>query len=283
MLPFEMITGYRSRMFRTAPGLALKSSEEAIRFVDDSGYIFFWPISGITLPSLWAAAAGDRPVADAHDDPGHVTWSWKDELLDKHVWYYGRVLRRRNTIISLAEIPYFYALSPNYGDPDQDYLEQYENGHLTREAKILYEAILHDGPLDTLALRRKANLAGLGSESKFARALDDLQIDLRIIPVGIARVGGWRYAFIYDIVSRHFPDLSKRAHNITESEARQNIIHHYLQMTGAIQTQDIAKLFNWPITTVSKTLDDLTSQGAIHLDVEFSDQPGKWVLLNKLI
>ena len=53
------------------------------------------------MPSLWVAVAGDRPVPDEHDDPGHVTWGWKDGLLGKRRWYYGRVLRKRNTFISL--------------------------------------------------------------------------------------------------------------------------------------------------------------------------------------
>ena len=49
------------------------------------------------MPSLWTAVAGDRPVADAHDDPGHITWGWKDRSLDKKIWYYGKILRRKAT------------------------------------------------------------------------------------------------------------------------------------------------------------------------------------------
>ncbi|MCK7520523.1 MAG: hypothetical protein MZV64_23930 [Ignavibacteriales bacterium] len=51
---------------------------QASTFVNRRGFVFFWPISGIDLPSLWTAVAGDRPVADKHDDPGHITWGWKD-------------------------------------------------------------------------------------------------------------------------------------------------------------------------------------------------------------
>jgi len=61
--------------------------EEAIRYVNERGFIYFWPINGILLPSLWEAVSGDRPVPNEHDDPGHVTWGWKDSLLGKHVWY----------------------------------------------------------------------------------------------------------------------------------------------------------------------------------------------------
>ena len=80
--------------------------------------------------------AGDRPVADAHDDPGHVSWGWKDTLLGQKRVYYARVIKKRNTFLSLEALPYFYALSPNYGSPEEDYLIDYEAGRLTAEARV---------------------------------------------------------------------------------------------------------------------------------------------------
>ncbi|MSP13309.1 MAG: hypothetical protein EXR62_10185 [Chloroflexi bacterium] len=47
--------------------------EEAITYLNQRGFIFFWPIKDVVLPSLWGAVAGNRPVAAEHDDPGHVT------------------------------------------------------------------------------------------------------------------------------------------------------------------------------------------------------------------
>jgi hypothetical protein len=75
------IQNYRLKSFRIQPNLRIKTQSEAIEFVNERGFIFFWSISGISFPSLWTAVAGDRPVADEHDDPGHITWRWKDDLL----------------------------------------------------------------------------------------------------------------------------------------------------------------------------------------------------------
>ncbi|MGW8251657.1 MAG: AlkZ-related protein, partial [Anaerolineales bacterium] len=105
-LPWKLITAYRSRTFRTMPGNRLRTRDEAVDFVKERGFILFWPIKGITYPSLWTAVAGDRPVADQHDDPGHVTWGWKDALLGGQAWYYAKVLRKKSTIISLPVAPY---------------------------------------------------------------------------------------------------------------------------------------------------------------------------------
>ena len=85
----------------------LKTVEQAIGFVEERGFIFFWPIKGIEFPSLWTAVAGDRPVASEHDDPGHVTWGWKDQMLGKRQWYYAKMLRKKATLISLEVAAYF--------------------------------------------------------------------------------------------------------------------------------------------------------------------------------
>ena len=148
-LSYERILSYREDTFRLSPDLKLGNKEQAVNYVNERGFIYFWPIKGITLPALWTAVAGDRPVADEHDDYGHVTWGWKDELLAARRWYYGKVLRKKATIISLDVAPVFYALSENYGEPELDYLDQYKAGQLTHEAKTVYEVLLQNGPLDT--------------------------------------------------------------------------------------------------------------------------------------
>lgn len=279
MFSFDLISSYRQHTFRTAPGQRLHQAQDAVEFVNQSGFIFFWPITGIVLPSLWVATAGDRPVPDEHDDPGHVTWSWKDELLGKGSWYYARILRHRNTIVSLQDIPYFYALSPNYGTPEEDYLEQYQSGKMTLEAKSVFEALLREGPLDTLSLRRISNMNNKGSEGRFNRALDQLQIELKILPVGVAPVGPWHYAFIYDLTHRVFPHLIDQARPISETQARQHLFMRYMKMLGATRREDIQKLFNWPALTVEKTIAHLISSSQVEDQVRFSDQPGEWLLL----
>ena len=113
----QAIQTYRAQTFRTRPGLQISTPEEARQFVQERGFIYFWPINGIVLPNLWAAVAGSRPVASQHDDPGHITWGWKDEALGQQIWYYAKVLRKKATLIDLTVAPYFYALSENYGDP----------------------------------------------------------------------------------------------------------------------------------------------------------------------
>jgi hypothetical protein len=272
---------YRAHTYFLAPGQRLASADEAVDFVNRRGFVFFWPIKDVELPSLWVGAAGDRPVADEHDDPGHVTWGWKDSLLGQRRWYYGRVLKKRNAMLSLAALPYFYALSPNFGDPEHDYLDQYLQGTLTAESKALYECLL-DGPLDTIALRKAAHLSGPDSDGRFAKAIDDLQMGFKVLPVGISPVGAWRYAFIYDLPHRQFPDLIEQAGAIFEPDARKHLTLLYLQSVGAVPQTHIARLFAWKNDETEKCLKPLLANGQL-VTASFPDQPHPWVGLPQLI
>jgi hypothetical protein len=235
------------------------------------------------MPSLWTAVAGDRRVADAHDDPGHITWGWKDDLLGKRAWYYAKVLRKKATMIAFDLLPYFYALSENYGSPEEDYLTLYEQGRLTQEAKAVYEALLDDGPIDTIALRRATHMTSKSSSSRFERALRDLQADFKIVPVGVAPVGAWRYAFMYDVMPRVYPEVQEQAHHIRENQARQKLVETYFYSLGAAQVRDVKKLFGWKPAQVERALDALVAQGILRRNLEFKKQTGEWIVLSELV
>jgi len=280
-ITLEALRSFRAETFRLRRRIARR--EDAIAFVAERGFVYFWPIKEVVLPSLWVAVAGDRPVADEHDDPGHITWGWKDELLGKRVWYYAKVLRRRATIISLEIAPYFYALSENYGEPEKDYLLQYEEGRLTFEAKTIYETLLNEGPLDTISLRKLAHMTSKASDSPFNRALEFLQADFKILPVGVAEAGAWNYAFIYECVHRHYPDLPERARPIRQAQARRKLAELYLRSVGAARSRDLALLFGWPPREVAAALDALAHDGIIAPGVTVEGQGGEWVALAELV
>lgn len=291
-MPFlvkEILDDYRKQTFNLKPNQRVKTIDQAIDFVNHLGFIFFWPIKGITFPSLWTAVAGDRPVADAHDDPGHVTWGWKDAMLGKKAWYYAKILRRKATMISLEYFPYYYALSENYGSPEEDHLTLYEQGRLTLEAKTIYETILSLGPIDTPALRRATHMTSRESDSRFERALVDLQVDFKILPVAVTEAGAWKYAFAYDIVPRHFPGILDQAQAINENTARQELIKRYFKTMGAARLSDLLRLFGWNRTTTEAALVKLNQAGFLVGGVGFekdrstSQIPGEWYALSELV
>lgn len=272
----DQLEAYRARTFRLLPKMRLATVTDALKFVNERGFVFFWPIKGITLPSLWTAVAGSRPVADQHDDPGHVTWGWKDDMLDKRQWYYAKLLRRKATIVALEIVPCFYALSENYGDPEHDYLQLYEDGLLSQPAKAIYEMLIQEGPLDTVNLRRKIRMTSKSSNYPFERAMVELQRDLRILPIGVARTGAWRYSFIYELVHRYYPELPGQAQHITRSAARQKLTALYYKAVGAAAEADVLRLFQWKPREVKRTLEKLVQAGDLHAGYTLEGTPREY-------
>ena len=280
ILDLKKLKAHTAQTYHLPPAKPLSSLSKALSFVNQRGFVFFWPIKGIDLPSLWTAVAGDRPVADKHDDPAHVTWGWKDNALPKRIWYYGKILRRKATMISLEVVPYFYALSGNYGSPEEDHLIAYEEGRLTLAAKNIYDALLKEGALDSISLRKAARMTS-AKESEWNRALEDLQMDFKILPIGVAEAGAWKYAFIYQISAYHYPDLPQQARPISESQARSKLLELYFDSLGTAQMKNVSKLFGWRQELTSNAIGKLVARGKLNTAVH-PLQKGEWLALPEL-
>jgi hypothetical protein len=277
----KQLQAFRGRTFGLPPAKRISSPAQALTFVNQRGFVYFWPIKGIDLPSLWVTVAGNRPVADQHDDPGHITWRWKDEALDKKIWYYAKILRGKATMISLEVAPYFYALSENYGSPEEDYLIAYHEGRLPQSAKQVYEALLEKGAMHTIDLRRESKLAN-AKDSEFNKALEYLQRDFKVLPVGVAQAGSWKYSHIYEITTRHFPNLAEQARKITESQARAKLLESYFKMVGAAQLRDVTKLFGWSNEIANRTVNKLVEQNIL-TKTTHPKQAGEWIAIPNVL
>ena len=264
------LRGYRARTFRLTPELRLRTPRQAVAFVEERGFVFFWAIEGIDLPSLWTAVAGNRRVASEHDDPGHVTWGWKDSLLGQHRWFYAKLLRGKSMMVSLKTLPYFYALSDRVGDLE-DYQLAYESGRLSREARAIADALRIHGAQHTVALRRLAHLSSQASKRRFDKGLHDLQRGLWVVPTGVAEAGAWRYAFIYELFDRWLPGIARQARRIPQDAARSHLAGLYLDSVGAAEAAAVRSLFRWSRAEVDAALESLDSRGtALQLE------DGRW-------
>ena len=262
----------RQARYRRRMDLRVTTPAQAQEFVDDVGFCFLFPIQNVEMPSLWDAIAG-RLVKTYASHSGYEierTWGWKDDSLNKKQWYYGKLLRHKATLVSLDFLPNFYALSENYGDYEQDYLDEYRQGRLSAEAKAIYEALLKNGALDAVRLRREAHMSSDANKPRFEKALTELQIGLKVLPVGIAEAGAWRYAFIYEVLPRWLPDVPERARGIGRGQAKQAILDQYLRNVIATPLPAAARVFGWPLDEARLTAGALAEQGRVSLDVKVS-------------
>ena len=261
------VTVQREHNYRRTPERRVQTLDEARAFVEEVGFCHFWPIKNIETPNLFHAIAGRvRSVPTEHDDLDiSKCWGWKDQSLDKKWWYYGKFLRRRATMVSLEMMPHFYALSENYGSLD-DYLMEYEDGRMTAEAKAIYEAILENGPLDTVRLRRESRMSAESAKSRFDRALVELQVGLKVLPIGVAEAGAWNYAFVYELFQRWFPDIPEQARPIGRAEARRVLVSRYIDNVVLVDRKMIAKVFHvlkWTPKELDHTIAALLEEGVV--------------------
>ena len=260
----------RENRYRRRMNLRLTSLEQAVQFVNDVGFCFLFPIQKVEMPSLWDAIAG-RVVKTYPDHKGYEierTWGWKDQALDQKIWYYGKLIRDKATLISLDFLPNFYALSENFGDYEHDYLEEYRTGQLTSEARQVYEALLRHGALDAVRLRRESRMSSDENKSRFDKALTDLQSGLKVVPVGIAPAGAWRYAFVYEILPRWLPEIPDRAQEIGRAEARRRILDQYLRNVIFATLPVAARVFGWKLAETQQAAEALAAAGRVELDAK---------------
>jgi len=263
------IVAAREARYRRRMDLRVTTPEQAQDFVNDVGFCLLFPTQ-VEAPSLWDAIAG-RVVKTYSSHSGYEierTWGWKDDALDKKWWYYGKLIRHKATLVSLSCLPNFYALSENYGDYEHDYLEEYREGRLSAEAKAIYDALLKNGALDAIRLRREAHMSAEASKARFEKALTELQIGLKVLPIGVAEVGAWRYAFIYELLPRWLPDVPERARSIGRGRARQALLDQYLRNVIATTLPLASRLFSWALSDTRQAAEALAKEGRLSLDAK---------------
>ena len=103
------------------------------------------------------------------------------------------------------------------------------------------------------------------------------------MPIGVAEVGAWKYAFRYDVTARHMPELPEQARPIGEAEACRKLVELYLDLVGATQTRELVKLFGWPPELAQRTVTGLAQSGKLIEQVAHPQGSGEWVALLELV
>lgn len=276
----DEIEALRDVRYHRTPELRAHTEEQALGFVNEVGFCLLFGEKGVAIPTLWSAICGSRravPRSNRDADIGR-TWGWKDSLPSRRLVYYGKLLRDRATLVSLDLLPWFYALSPNYGDVE-DYIDQYDEGLLTVEAKNVYEALLNEGAMATSRLRQVAGLAGGANARRFERALVELQRELKIVKVGTSDANAWGYAYVYDLFLRRFPDMPEAARPIGTDAAMETLLERYLRNVIAQTETATRRLFRWDAWEWTRLLERLAEQRRLLRGVRIEGFRGSCLML----
>ena len=222
----------------------------------------------LRCPASGGAVAGTDAPAPRWGEHGALyerAWTWKDNLLSAGRHYYGSALGNYRLFMARALLPYLWAISDlNYGGDPDDYLELYEDGKLSLDAKNVYSVLRQLGPSSTTVLRRQSGLYGKGPIwGRFQRALEELQHGLLIAAVGIAHDNAWKYTFRYATLPDAFPEEVAAARNISGREAMAYLLVHYVDLVGATSVKAATKLFGWSEDRCLRTARALLEEGVL--------------------
>src|SRR5216117_3582788 len=219
---------------RVAARHAVKTADALVRMVDEIGFCFaFTGESAYPIP-----AAFDHLDTRSDGRKWEWMWGWKDELAEKKRLYYGKLLVRKPTFVSMKMLPTFYASFGRAGEPD-DHLEDVRAGRLSDLARRVVEYLQHRGETQKKRMR-----ADLGIESKegrgdLERAIEELQ---RLMYVARVKAVGERsddYNYTYDLFVRRYPETVKAAERLSSADATVALLRRLLELAGGVTAKQV--------------------------------------------
>lgn len=271
-ITWEKIETLRDETYRRTPQRQVRTMAQALDFVNATGFCFAFKANKSELPCLWHAACGQRnpvyPLHTHHDPFVSLVWQAKDELASTKKIYYGKALKKRPSMISLEFFPYFYILNRQLLQPDA-YLADYMRGELSRDAKIIMDALSDNSPQITADLRIASGFSHPQRRAAFDKAMAELQS--RMYVVKIAEFYN-PFTFLWDLVDKRFADEIKAAPNISQDAARKYILKKYFQTVLVANPVSIQRLFGWERPDIDSALHALLADGWIVDDFLIKDE-----------
>src|SRR5438128_5971994 len=180
-------------------------------------------------------------------------WGWKDELPEEKRLYYGKLLVRKPTFVSMKMLPTFYATFGRAGEPD-DHLEDVRAGRLSDVARRVIDHLAQRGETQTKRMRADLGITSKEGKADYSKAMEELQRLMYIARV--KAVGEYRedYNYTYDLFVRRYPETIKAAERSTSAEAAVALVERTLDLAGAVTEKQLLRLFDWDDTIAARVI-----------------------------
>jgi len=225
----EAIEAHRDTSWRRAPELRVESVQDAEHFVEDVG--FAWTLTDVRTPgpSLFVAVCGRRDAHLPHnvqkDPEASAAWLLKDELMLRGKVFYGKVLRKRSTLIATRLVPAFHALVR---------IERRDEAErLSADARAVLKVLRKEWEMGTADLRAES---GVRERAAFTKAMDELQSCMKVIPGEVLYVP--KFTYIWHLAEGRFPDELRR--KLSRERAVKEIAAAYLSSAGQTARGELA-------------------------------------------
>src|SRR3954471_3169542 len=234
----------------------VRNSTQLIAMVDALGFCFaFTGESSYPVPACF-----DHLSTTDDGKKWEWMWPWKDELAEAKKLYYGKLLVKKPTFVSMKMLPTFYATFGRAGETD-DHLDDVRAGRLSDLGRRVVEYLQHRGETQKKRMRADLSIESKDGRNDLERAIEELQ---RLMYVARVKAVGERsddYNYTYDLFVRRYPETLKAAERISSTEASAALLRRLVRLSGGITAKQAGRLFEWSSDRTEKVIAKVAAEG----------------------
>src|SRR5438128_6289334 len=234
---------------RVAARRHVRTADALVRMVDGLGFCFAFTAE-VAYP---VPGAFDHLDTRSEGRKWDWMWGWKDELAEGKRLYYGKLLVRKPTFVSMSMLPTFYATFGRAGDPD-DHLDDVRAGRLSEIARRIIDFLAQNGETQTKRMRAALGITSADGKSDYAKAIEELQRLMYVARVRAVGEGREDYNYTYDLFVRRYPETVRAAERSTSADAMTALLAHLVELAGGVTEREVAKLFEWSADRVAHVI-----------------------------
>ena len=236
----------------------VRNAAQLVEMVDALGFCFaFTGESAYPVPACF-----DHLSTNDDGKKWEWMWPWKDELAEAKKLYYGKLLVKKPTFVSLKMLPVFYATFGRAGEAD-DHLEDVRAGRLTDLARRVVEYLSHRGETQKKRMRADLGIESKDGRGDLERAIEQLQRLMYITRVKAVGERSDDYNYTYDLFVRRYPETVKAAERLSSADATRMLLLRLLELAGGVTEKQVSRLFDWENDRTARAVHALESSGGL--------------------
>jgi hypothetical protein len=242
----EVLDAHRAKVNRVH---RVRNAEGLVTMVDSFGFCFAFTLRTGDAP---IPACFDHLSTNSEDRKWGWMWGWKDELPEGKRLYYGKLLVRKPTFVSMKMLPTFYATFGRAGEAD-DHLDDVRAGRLSDIARRVIDYLAQRGETQTKRMRADLGITSQEGKADYAKAVEELQRLMYVARVKAVGEGREDYNYTYDLFVRRYPEAVKSAERISSNDAMETLLRRLLELAGGVTPKQVKRLFDWDDDQTERT------------------------------
>ncbi len=252
----DVLEAHRAKVNRVH---RVRNADQLVTMVDAFGFCFAFTLRTGDAP---IPACFDHLSTNSNDRKWGWMWGWKDDLPEEKRLYYGKLLVRKPTFVSMKMLPTFYATFGRAGEAD-DHLEDVRAGRLSDIARRVIDYLTQRGETQTKRMRADLGITSQEGKADYAKAVEELQRLMYVARVKAVGEGREDYNYTYDLFVRRYPETVKSAERIASNDAMAALLRRLLELAGGVTSKQVKRLFDWDDDQTERTIARLDAKRGV--------------------